>query len=388
MSRNTQKRRPRGQRFGVVGLGAAAVLAGTASAAGAATGVVIPLEPAEVVLSPFPVELLDTMNPMADPNAAPVLASVGVRYGGTITVEVPTQLDDSAVEAELVFDDDGDGVAEATYSTTPEAGESPLVIAGQGTGSITVTLPADDPIAGDAATLILAPLSSNLSPAFTYYDPVFYDLAFDATADAAVTVAPELVALSQVPCDISSATRCAFPTPVTAGSTVTLDLTADSVLRELGIADLAGAQVGLQQLDADGGPTGAPVELTAQVTGSTVSFVVPAGTAAGSYGLVIVQETPSGGISVVAVELTIVAEETPAVVAPVAAPATPAAAPVAAPVNAGLHSNTGVTAAAPGSGGTVAVATGAGLLLLAGAGGIAVARTRRRPAVEGGTCGA
>ena len=56
-------------------------------------------------------------------------------------------------------------------------------------------------------------------------------------------------------------------------------------------------------------------------------------------------------------------------------------------VNAGLRSNTGVQLAAttaPGS--TVPVAVGAGLLVAAGVGGVVVARTRRRPATEGGTC--
>ena len=368
--------------MGVVGLGAAALLAGTASVAGAATGVVIPLEPGEVIVSAFPVESLAAMDPMADPNAEPVLAPVGVRYGGTITVDLPAELDDSAVEARLIFDDNRDGTPEATYSSDP-TDPNPLVVAGVGTGRITVTLPADDPAAGDVATLQLEPLTSTLSPAFTYFDPVSYELEFDAAADAAVTVEPELLAISQLPCDLSSATRCPFPTPVTAGSTVALDLTAGSVLRELGIADLTGVQVALQAVDADGIATGAPVELTAQVSGSTASFLVPAGAAAGSYGLVIAQPTPAGGVSVVVVELTVVAEETPAaVVPPAAAPTTPAATVV----NAGLRSNTGVEAVETGSTGGVAIAAGAGMLVLAGVCGVAVARTRRRPAAQGGTC--
>ena len=377
-------RRPQLQRLGLAGIGSAVLLVGIASPAVAATGVVIPLEPGEVILSAFPVESLAAMDPMADPNAEPVLAPVGVRYGGTITVDLPAELDDSAVEAQLIFDDNGDGAPEATYSSDP-TDPNPLVVAGVGTGSITITLPVDDPAAGDVATLQLAPLTSTLSPAFTYFDPLSYELEFDAAADAAVTVEPELLAISQLPCDLSSATRCPFPTPVTAGSTVVLDLTTGSVLRELGITDLTGVQVALQAVDADGNATGAPVELTAQVSGSTAGFVVPAGAAAGTYGLVIAQETPSGGASVVVVELTVVAEETPAaVVPPAAAPTTPATTTTV--VNAGLRSNTGVEVAETGSTGTVAVAAGAGMLLLAGVGGVAVARTRRRPAVEGGTC--
>lgn len=317
-----------------------------------------------------------------DPSAAPTLTPVDVQYGGAITVVLPSELDDSTVEAELAFDDDGDGAPDVTYSSAlAPIDPRYLPISGQGTGTIAVTLPADDGTGVDTATLSLPPLGSSLRPAFTYFDPVSYEVGFDAAAAATVTVEPELVAFSQLPCDISWGTRCPFPTPVTAGSTVALDLTAGSVLRELGITDLTGVQVGPQQVDANGAPTGAPAVLTAQVTGSTASFVVPADTAAGSYALVIAQQTASG-FSVVAVELTIVVEETPAVAPPAAAPTTPALTTV----NAGLRSNTGVEAVETGSTGTVAVATGAGLLLLAGAGGVAVARTRRRPATEGGTC--
>jgi hypothetical protein len=171
---------------------------------------------------------------------------------------------------------------------------------------------------------------------------------------------------------------------VAVGSAVTLDLTAGSVLRELGLSDLTGVLVGLQELDNRGFPTAdAPVELTAQVNGSTASVVIPADTAPGAYFLVVAQQTPSGGISVLNVEITVVAEEAPAVVPPVAAPTTPAAPAV---VNAGLRSNTGVEGVETGSTGAVAVAAGAGMLALAGMGGVAVARTRRRPAAEGGTC--
>ena len=384
MSSTTQKRRPQVQRLGLAGIGTAVLLVGIASPAGAATGVVIPLEPAEVALSAFPADSLAAMDPMADPPST-LFPPVSVQYSGTITVDLPAELDDSAVGAELVFDDNDDGTPEATYSSSfAPANPKFLTVAGRGTGSITVTLPADDPIAGDAATLYIEPLTSTLGPAFTFYDPVSYELAFDGST-AAVTVEPELVALSQVPCDVTSGTRCPFPTPVTAGSTVTLDLTAGSALRELGLTDLTGAQAALQELDADGFSTGAaPLEVTLQVTGSTASFVLPAGTAAGSYSLVVVQQTPAGGLSVFNVELTVVAEATPAVVPPAAAPTTPATTTTA--VNAGLRSNTGVEAVGTGSTGTVAVAAGAGMMLLAGVGGVAVARTRRRPAVEGGTC--
>ncbi|MGY1681002.1 hypothetical protein [Geodermatophilus sp. SYSU D01176] len=384
MSTTTRTRRPQVQRLGLAGIGSALLLVGIASPAVAATGVVIPLEPSEVALSAFPVENLGgSMDPMAD-QAAGVLTPVPVQYSGTITVDLPSELDGSAaLEAELVFDDNGDGTPEATYSSQFAPSNPNYLAVAATAGSVTVTLPADDPIAGDEADLLIQPVTDTLGSGFTFFDPVFYSLGFDSAAPAAVTVQPELAAFSQIPCGITSGERCPFPTPVTVGSAVTLDLTAGSLLRDLGLSDLTGVLVGLQQLDADGFPTGAPAELTAQVSGSTASVPIPAGTAPGSYYLVVAQQTPTGGISVFTVELTLVAEAAP-VVPPAAAPTTPAAAPAV--VNAGLRSNTGVEAVETGSTGTVAIAAGAGMLVLAGAGGVAVARTRRRPAAEGGTC--
>ncbi|TFV57768.1 hypothetical protein E4P41_14020 [Geodermatophilus sp. DF01-2] len=377
MSTPTKARRPL-QRLGLVGIGSAVLLVGIAPAAGAAENVVILLEPGEVALSAFPDENFGATDPMADPATAQASTPVAVQYSGTVTVELPAELDTTAVEAMLEFDDDGDGIADVTYDSSLAAGDSnDLVITGQGTGSITVTLPADDGAGVDSATLFLAPLTTTLGPAFTYYDPLFYELALDAAAPVAATVTPELVALSQVPCAISSTTPC--PVPVTAGSTVTLDLTTGSVLRELGLTDLTGVEVGLQALDANGDPTGAAVPLTVQVSGSTATFEVPAGTAAGSYGLVVAQQASSGAISVIAVELTVAA----ATVTPPAETAAPT--PQATVVNAGLRSNTGVEAAESGT--STAVALGAGMLLLAGAGGVAVARNRRRPATESSSCG-
>jgi hypothetical protein len=380
MSSPTPSRRPL-QRLGLAGIGSAVLLVGIASPAAAATGVVIPLEPSEVALSTVPVENIGgPMDPMADPSAG-IFTPVPVQYSGTITVDLPAELDGSAaVDVQLVFEDgNGDGAPDATYDSTD------LTVV-PGAGSITVTLPADDPVAGDVADLLISPVTTTLGSAYTFFDPLYYNLGFVPTGDpstpAAVTVQPELAAFSQVPCSITSGERCPFPTPVTVGSAVTLDLTAGSVLRELGLTSLTGVQAGLQQLDADGFPTGAAVELTPVVTGSTASVTVPAGTAPGSYYLLVAQPTPSGGISVFNVEITLVAPEA-AVVPPAAAPTTPAAPAV---VNAGLRSNTGVEAVETGSTGSVAITVGAGMLALAGVGGVAVARTRRRPEAEGGAC--
>lgn len=377
MSTALPTRRRHVQRLGLAGIGATVLFVGIASPAAAATDVVIPLAPSEVLLFSNPVENGSAV-PM-DPSAAPttgVVAPVPVEFTGSLTVDLPAGLDSAAVEADLVFDDNADGTPEATYSSafTP-ADPRFLVVAGQGSDSITITLPADDPAVGDDAYLSLQPLTTTYDPAvFTFVDAVSYDLALSAPADplapAAVTVAPELVALATVPCALTSGTSC--PVAVTAGDRLVLDLTAGSALRALGLTDLTGSQVALQSID-DPGAT--PVLLTTQVSGSTATAALPADLAAGPYGLVLVSPTMSG-LSIVLAELDVAA-------APVVAPA---AAPVAAPtLNAGLHSNTGVMAPAAEETGSAALAGGAGLLLLAGAGGVAVARTRRRPAAGTGT---
>ncbi len=368
--------RRRVQRYGIAGIGSAVLFVGIASPAAAATDVVIPLAPTEVVLFPAPVETGGAvpMDPSADPTAGEP-TPVPVEFTGSLTVDLPPGLDSSDVEADLVFDDNGDGIPEATYSSAFVPGNPRfLTLAGQGTSSITITLPTDDPLVGDDAVLHLEPLTTTYDPAvFTYFDPLSYDLALSAPADplapAAVTVEAELVALASVPCALSSPTPC--PVAVTAGSAIVLDLTADSALRELGLADLTGSEIALQSIDD---PTAAPVLLTTQVNGSTATAALPADLAAGSYGLVLVSPTLSG-LSIVFGELAVSAP------AAVAAPITAAPATQAVAGNVGLRSNTGVTAPAEESSAGV-LAGGLGLLALAGAGGVAVARTRR-PAATG-----
>ncbi|MGR7026018.1 hypothetical protein [Geodermatophilus sp. URMC 62] len=382
MSSSTPSRRPQVQRFGLAGIGTAVLLVAIASPAGAAADVVIPLAPTEVVLFSNPVENSGAvpMDPSADPTAG-LSTPVPVEFTGSLTVELPAGLDSSDVEADLVFDDNGDGNPEATYSSafTP-ANPQFLTVAGQGTSSITVTLPADDPMVGDDAVLVLEPLTTTYDPAvFTFVDPVSYELALSAPADpldpAAVTVAPELVALASVPCPLSSTTPC--PVAVTAGANLVLDLTADSALRELGLTDLTGVDVAVQSIDD---PDADPVLLDVRVSGSTATVAVPAGLAAGSYGLVLGQPFASG-LSIVVAELAVSAPAATPAASTTAAPSTQAVV-----ANTGLRSNTGVVASAEtGSTGTGTVAAGAGLLLLAGAGGFAVARTRRRPAAGTGT---
>ena len=382
MSSSTLSRRPRVQRLGLVGIGTAVLLVGIASPAVAApaSGVVVPLEPSEVILFAVPTENYGPMDAMGTPSGT-AEEPVDVEYGDTFTVELPAYLDASAVEAELLYDNDADGVADRTIATT-------VALTASGTGStVTVTLPASGGANGPLAYLELSvlPTTSPLGAEYEFVEPVSYLLELGTAVLAPETVTPEVFALSQVPCAYSSGTRCPITTPVTAGSTFVLDLTTNSALRDLGLTSLAGLEVLLQQFDANGVATSVPpVSLPVTISGSTATVTIPAGTSAGSYGLAIGLLTPSGA-SVIEAELVVAA---PAAATTTAAPtAAPSATPAVKPaVNAGLRSNTGVEVVESGSTGTVAVAAGAGMLLLAGTGGVALARGRRRPAAEGGTC--
>jgi hypothetical protein len=398
---STPSRRRHVQRLGLAGIGSAVLLVAIASPAVAAPDVVIPLEPSEVGLSAVPAEYLTTMGEMSGSMSGSMSASmsaamsatalepetaVDVRFSGTLVIDLPPEFDTTDVGADLVFDDNQDGTPEATYSSDFAPGNSrALTLTGQGTDSLTLTLPADDPTITENALLLLEPLGTTLGPEFLA-DGAFYELEFTASAPATRTVEPVLAAYATYPCDLGTWEPCPFPTPVTPGATVGLDLTADSLLREVGFADLSGLEVGLVAADTDGFPTGEDVVTPpVQVEGSTASFVLPEDAAAGQYALFVLLESPAGRVASVQVLLTVAAPQAP--VAPPTAEPTTAAPPTQAVVNAGLRSNTGVVAAAPADDttGTTAVAAGAGLLLVAGGSGVAVAR-RRRPAT--GTGGA
>jgi hypothetical protein len=388
MSTSTGLRRRRAQIVACAGAGVVATLVGTASPAFAADGVMVKLDPTEVALFALPVEnvggdldgLFGAMGPVGGSSVVAYggVVPVPAQFGGTITVKVPAGLEASAATADLVVDGNEDGVPEETYSSRfPNASSKHLAITASA-GTVVVTLPADDPAIADAAMLSIGRVTSTLSPAYSdLYDSIDYVLALDATAPAAQTVEPVLIASSQVPCDFYTYERCPQPTPVLPGSTVTLALTQGSVLRELGLTDLTGVQVHLSLLDEEGYDLDEGTEVTAKVSASRATFTMPKDSEPGSYSLYITQPTPAGGASTVVTELTV---EAPAA-APVAAPAAPKP-------NPGLRSNTGVHLPEVGSSdGTdgAAIGTGVGILLLAGAG-AAVTRGRRRPTVESGPC--
>ena len=397
MATSTGPHRRRARLLTCVGIGAVTTLVGTAFPASAAEGVEVPLEPTEVALFALPVENVgDDLDELfgsagaaggSSISAFPGFVPVPVQFSGTITVEVPAGLDASAATADLVFDGNGDGIPEETLSSSfPPLSPKHLAIS-RPAGTVEVTLPTDDPLIADAATLSIKGITSELGPAFTVaYDSIDYEIEFDnptppatPTAPAAQTVEPLMIASSRIPCDFSSYERCPLPTPVLPGSTVTLALTQGSVLRELGLSDLTGVEVYLGSLDEEGYAEDEGAEIPVEVAASRATFVMPEDAEPGAYGLFVTQPTPSGGASTVFAELTVEAPAAAPVAAPVAVP--PAPKP-----NAGLRSNTGVHLPEAGASDGSAVATGAGILLLAGVGAAAAVARSRRPAAEGGTC--
>lgn len=376
MSTAPRTRRRHVQRLGLAGIGSAVLFVGIASPALAAADVVLPLTPSEVILFSYSPENFGgvPMDPMAGPTSGTV-EPVVVQYGETLTVDLVEQLDPANAVVTIEFPDGPDaGTAPDKAYSTAAGATDPLVVTPVGDNDLEIVLPADDTVNGPLATLSIAPVETVLGPEFALVDQaIVYELDLSAPAPTATVLLPELVALAGVPCALTSGTPC--PVAVTAGTNLVLDLTAESVLRDLGLTDLTGVQVALQDVDD---PNAAPVPLAVAVDASVATAALPADLAAGSYGLLLGSPTMSG-LSIVIAELDVAAA------APVAAPALAAPPTQAVTGNAGLHSNTGVMAPAAEETGSAALAGGAGLLLLAGAGGVAVARTRRRPVAGTGT---
>ncbi len=332
-------------------------------------------------------------------------------------------------------------------ATTDPAAPDPLAVTPLGDGAYDIAMPADDGASGDVAVLTVGDVVAEEATGIEVL-PVSYLLRLDADADASRTLAPQVLALSSPSCPLNTGGDCSGY-EVTAGGTLELTVPERSRLRALGLGTLTGLQATLESLDeeswsdepadvdestavlaaaaaytevpalaglpAGSAPTGAgaapaftasvlpaavaaaepvggvlePAQVRSLEVDSTEPYratvTVPADTAAGSYVLGLTEVDPDTGSASVTVLVLEVAA------APVAPPPAPeAVAPVtAAPVlNPGLRSNTGVVAApavGTSSGGSGTVAVGAGLLLLSGVGGVAVARSRRRPAAGCGS---
>jgi hypothetical protein len=363
--------RPAGRlRAGVV---AVAVLASSAlglPSAIAAPSVVIPLTPPEVGVLLYPVENTGPMTADMAEEEAEVMTQVPVEWTGSVVVQLPPLLDGAAMEVSLDLMATEDGTVTRTYSTTLLAPNA-LVVTDLGGGAYSVALPADDAVNGPFGVLSFLGVSS-AEPGIEVVGPLDYYLEFTGTGVLVANVAPQVLAIAQVPCPLSSMTRCPA-IPVDAGEQFGITVPPASLLRTLGLGTLDDMALALDRLDAEGYPTGAePIVLTDDPTLVTVSdpynatVTLPASTPGGTYGLTLVQATgTAGSISVTFGELQVTGVPAPRI------------------VNAGLRSNTGWgedARPATGLGVSPLVAVGAGMMLVAGAGaGMAL---RRRSAKD------
>jgi hypothetical protein len=342
------------------------------SSAAAAPAVTIPITPPEVLVLLYPVENTGPMTTDMMDDGPQADTPVDVEWGGSLVVTIPAPLDAGAMEASLDLAPTEDGTPTRTYSSTSVAPDD-LVITDLGGGQYGIALPADDLTNGPFGQLnltnIVGPDNSILS-----LGDVGYLLEFTGTGVAVQNLAPQMLAVAQVPCPLSSGTRCPA-IAVDAGAEFGITVPTTSLLRSLGLGTLDDMALGLTPLDADGVATDdEPILLTDRPGLVTVTdpynatVMLPASTPGGFYGLTLVQATgTAGSISVTFGELKVKGIPT---------------APAPRIVNAGLHSNTGWGEEPSTGSRSPLVFTGAGLLLAAGVVTAAALRPRRRGAVD------
>jgi hypothetical protein len=367
-------------RAGLVGL---AVLASTAfglSPASAAPTSTISLAPSDVQLILYPVEnsgplTVDRITAGGGIGGGGVTSTytptpVTTEWGGGVVVQLPAGLDGSAMDVSLDLMATESSPPTRTYSTA-SAAPNQLVVTDLGGGSYRVDLPADDFVNGPFGALTF----DNVTSADHRIDVVGaepYFLQFSGTGVSVQNVAPQIMALADLPCPVVSHGMTCPSTLVDAGGTFAITVPAGSLLRSLGLGTLDGMALALDQFDEYGDPVGEPLVLTdrpglVRVTDPYNATVhLPATTRGGTYGLTLVQATgTAGAISISFGELRVKG-----------IPATPRI------VNAGLLSDTGwdetPSAAAAGKGSVPMVSAGVWMMLLAGGIAAGTLRGRRR----------
>jgi hypothetical protein len=389
MSIRTRIRRRTGRgplaRATVVGLAVVASSALGIASASAAASATISLDPTDVHVMLYPVE---NMGPLTARDSmgsgsggaggafggTDTPAPVTTEWGGAVVVQLPAGLDGSAMRVSLDLMATMDSAPTRTYSTTTTA-PNHLVLTDLGSGSYRVDLPADDSVDGPLGGLTF----ENITSTNTHVDvgaALPYLLTFTGTGTAVRNLAPQIMAMAELPCPAAPATPCA-PTPVDAGGTFDITVPPASLLRALGLGTLDDMALALGRFDDNGDPIGEPLVLTDHPGLVTVSDAyhatvhLPATMHGGTYELTLVQATgTAGAISVTFGELQVKG-----------IPATPRI------VNTGLLSNTEwsepavATAPRTGKGSAPLVGAGAGMLLLAGGAAVGTLRGRRQSAV-------
>lgn len=348
-------------RAGVAGLAVLAASGVWVPAAGAAPATTITLDPPEVEVHLRPDESVGEVPATSPPQgAARADPFFSMAWGATVNFHLPLQFDGTAMEVSLDLMPTLGGTPTRTLSTT-SASPDDLVVTDNGGGDYSFATPTDDGTNGPFGRLRFSGLTldASIPSGVSLINPtVTYDLQFIAGGPF-VDLSPQVLGAATVPCAISSGVRCPAVT-VTAGTSIALNVTSGSLLRSLGMGDLAQSQTAaaLEALDAAGHPTGAPVPLTVSAaTGDAANLTVPADTAPGSYRLSVV-EGDGAELSVTRIEVTVVA--------------------AARAANTGLRSDTGVEGdgAAPAGGGATLVPLGAAMVLGASVGSVAVLRRR------------
>jgi hypothetical protein len=365
----------------VVGLALLTSSALGLASASAAAAVVISLDPTDVEVMLYPVENMGPLtahDSMGSGDGSGGLiggpdtpAPVTTEWGGAVVVQLPAGLDGSAMRVSLDLMATMNSSPTRTYSTTTTA-PNHLVVTDLGSGSYRVDLPADDSVDGPLGGLTF----ENITSGNTHVDvggALPYLLTFTGTGTSVRNLAPQVMAMAELPCPASPATPCA-PTPVDAGGTFGITVPPASLLRALGLGTLDDMALALGRFDDNGDPIGEPLVLTDHPGLVTVSDAyhatvhLPATMHGGTYELTLVQATgTAGAISVTFGELQVKG-----------IPATPRI------VNAGLLSNTEwneppvATAPRTGRDSVPLVAAGAGMLLLAGGAAAGALRGRRR----------
>ena len=352
-----------------------------APAAAAAPAVTVSLDPPEVDVTLWPQENLGALT--IDGEGLPAVTPVEVLDGGRVLVQLPPGLVANPLAVTLELAADQEGSPAKTYSSASDA-DNPLSVTSLGRGRYEVALPGDGTTSGPWALLTFESITG-AEAGILLGGGLTYGLKFGTTGPGVQELFPQVAAFATVPCPLTSGTRCPATT-VSAGADFGLTVPPASLLRALGLGTLdEDLLLGLQAQDAEGNAIGKPLILTdlglVSVTdpySATVSL--PASTPGGAYLLVLFQSTGSTGISFTLGELEVVPVEVP-VVEPVVAEVVHTPAPRA---NLGLRSETGweETSAAGTAGSSPLVALGAGMILLAGLGAVAVLRPRRAAATE------